>query len=231
MTSPFQGGLFNAAILIKVQINHHRSLNTITGITTSDYRVKGSKFLGFLVPAASADEADAELEKIKDDHHSATHHCYAVRTGTDEIREFAQDDGEPSGTAGTPILNAMRSAGLVNALLVVVRYYGGSKLGKAGLIEAYGSAAQSCIKNAELREIVPVQYFSIRYSYDKQSLIDTLNHRFTLHQNDAEYLEQVTLQIACPLSSLESFKNYLSSIEHELAEIKELKKGHLLKKS
>lgn len=206
-------------------------MHTITETFTSDYRIKGSKFFGFLSPASSAGEVDKLLDSLREDHHSATHHCYAWRINPEDLQEFAQDDGEPSGTAGAPILNVMRSAGLVNALLVVVRYYGGSKLGKAGLIDAYGNAARLCIEKAELREIVPVQYFAIRYSYDKQSLIDTLNHRFSLHQKDAEYLGDVTLKIACPLSSLESFKNYLSSIEHELVSVDELETGHLLKKS
>ena len=206
-------------------------MNTITEKATSDYRIKGSKFLGFLIPVQSIEDIESMLDKIRDEHHSATHHCYGWRIDPETLQEMAQDDGEPSGTAGAPILNTMKSAGLVNALLVVVRYYGGTKLGKAGLIDAYSEAARQCIELAELREIVQVQYFSIRYGYEKQSLIDTLNHKFSLHQKNAEYLADVTLQLACPLESLESFKNYLSSIEHKLVSVDELETGYLLKKS
>src|SRR5699024_755346 len=97
----------------------------------------------------------------------ATHHCYGWRISPNNIEEFAQDDGEPGGTAGLPILNQLKSFNVVNGACVVVRYFGGTKLGKAGLIQAYGHTAELCLKQAELSNLVATQNFRIIYPYQE----------------------------------------------------------------
>jgi len=164
-------------------------------------------------------EVESALQSIKDEHPTATHHCYAFRINPAEITEFSQDDGEPSGTAGAPILNALKSHSLINVICVVVRYYGGTKLGKSGLIEAYGEAAELAIEKSTLKKLIPTRQFSISYPYSEQSEINTLKHRFTLFEIDATYTDTVSWVVECPISEVKIFKGTLKSIEHLLLSV------------
>ncbi len=187
---------------------------TVTELFESDYRIKGSKFFGFLYPANSKTEAEKFLERIKNEHPTATHHCYAWRVGAHNTEEFEQDDGEPKGTAGMPILNTLKSAEMVNCILVSVRYYGGTKLGKSGLIDAYGESARLCIQSAGLRKLIPVQTYKIKYDYQHQGIIDKLKNDFTLIEIDSTYLEDVEYEFGCPDSEKIKFEGALKPYLH-----------------
>jgi uncharacterized YigZ family protein len=210
--------------------NQLPNLQTVTATFTSDYRVKGSRFLGYLHPASAQAEAEKFIDEIKGEHPTATHHCYAWRVNPSEPEEFEQDDGEPRGTAGLPILNAMRSAHLMNAVLVSVRYYGGTKLGKAGLIEAYGTSASLCIEAARLQNIIAVTLWRLKYEYPQQSLIDKLRNDFPLIEIDSEYLENVSLKIACPSDVNERFSASIRATEHKLIELEQIGTSYHIEK-
>lgn len=171
--------------------------------------------MGFLFPAHSIDRFDDELNQIKSRYPDATHHCYAWRVNPNSIEEFAQDDGEPSGTAGLPILNKLKSFNVVNCGCIVVRYYGGTNLGKSGLIEAYGYAAQCCLDKASLAKLIPTQNFRIQYPYAKQSTIEQLKNQFDLKEISAEYLEQITLLVGCRLEQAADFSDALERHQHK----------------
>jgi uncharacterized YigZ family protein len=194
-------------------------LLTVTQDFQADYRVKGSKFLSYISPCDTTEEAEIKLSGVRDIHPTATHHCYAFRVNPSEISEHSQDDGEPNGTAGLPILNAIRSANIVNTIIVVVRYYGGTKLGKGGLIEAYGTAASVVIESSVLKKIVTTRRFEIEYSYDQQSLIEKLKHSFTLFEIDSAYTDKVKLVLECPISEAKKFEGKLNSISHLLTNV------------
>ena len=133
---------------------------TIEKVSEGYFKDKGSKFLAFLYPVKTEDEIRQILVQIKKEHHSARHHCYAWRLGTENITFRANDDGEPSSTAGKPILGQLQSFGVTQALLVVVRYFGGTLLGVSGLISAYRNAAADALNNALIVErIVENEYF------------------------------------------------------------------------
>lgn len=189
-------------------------MQTVTTLYTSDYRIKGSKFFGFLAPASTQQEVDLFLDKIKSEHPTATHHCYAYRINPNEPEEFDQDDGEPSGTAGLPILNALRSAELINCVIVSVRYYGGTKLGKSGLIDAYGESAKRCIEKAALKNVVKVIQYKIVYDYQHQGIIDKLKNDFPLIELKSTYLEKVEYLFGCPVSTKDRFDGVLKSFIH-----------------
>lgn len=199
---------------------------TITKQCESDYRVKGSKFLSYLIPCDSAEEADKQLKEIKDLHPTATHHCYAYRVDPSDVSEFSQDDGEPGGTAGLPILNVLRSAEIVNSIAIVVRYYGGTKLGKSGLIDAYGKATEMAKNRAELKTILPTIRFTITYPYNQQSLIDKLTHTYALFEKDATYAEDVQLVVECSDSDVKRFEKHLNRIDHLLIYVKKGSPGY-----
>ena len=132
--------------------------------------IERSRFIAYLIPAKDKPEATAALEKVKVIHPKATHHCWAYKVGAPEKpEEYYSDDGEPSGTAGAPILQSIKKANLENVMLIIVRYFGGIKLGVRGLIDAYAETATLVLEKAKkikMRQTVSLP-FSISYSgYD-----------------------------------------------------------------
>jgi len=125
---------------------------TIREPTVGIYKDRGSKFLAFAFPVESELEIASYLDNLKKDHPKARHHCYAWRLGISKDSYRANDDGEPSGTAGKPILGQIDSFGVTNVLIVVVRYFGGTLLGTSGLIQAYKTSAQTVLDNANTIE-------------------------------------------------------------------------------
>lgn len=198
-------------------------MKTVQKTYQETFREKGSKFIGYLFPAATLGRFETKLNKIESEYPDATHHCYAWRIDPNKTEEFSQDDGEPGGTAGPPILNQLKSYELINCGCVVVRYYGGTNLGKSGLIQAYGHTAGLCIQKASLQSIIPTQNFEITYPYSCQKHIDQLKNRFDLKELNAQYLAKVTLEIACRAEQADEFFDALQNLQHE--DIKSEKKG------
>jgi uncharacterized YigZ family protein len=122
------------------------------------FKDKGSKFLAYAYPIANDEQAKSYLGQLQELHPKAVHHCYAYRLGADRMSYRMSDDGEPSGTAGRPILNTLYSKNVTNVLVVVVRYFGGTLLGVPGLINAYKTATEAAL---DVAEIVTRHYFSV----------------------------------------------------------------------
>lgn len=125
---------------------------TIEAPTTGEFRDRGSKFFAFAYPVSTVDEIKGKVKELKKEHPKAVHHCVAYRLGTDGNIYKAADDGEPSGSAGKPMLGQIDSAELTNVLVVVVRYFGGSLLGVPGLINAYKTATAEALQAATIIE-------------------------------------------------------------------------------
>lgn len=142
------------------------SFKTIKYPTEGLFKEKGSKFLAYAWPVQNEDEINEHVEAIKKKHHDARHHCFAWELGVDGMNFRMNDDGEPSGTAGKPILGQIHSHGVTNVLVVVVRYFGGVKLGTGGLIQAYKAATADALDKAEILECTVDKSFSIRFAYD-----------------------------------------------------------------
>lgn len=143
---------------------------TDTYLTISDdseglYKEKGSKFLSFAFPASNEDEVKEKLEILRKKFHDARHHCYAYVLGKDKEIFRANDDGEPNHSAGDPILGQIRSNQLTNVLIVVVRYFGGVKLGVGGLISAYRTAAAEAISNNIIVEAIVKHKVKLQFDY------------------------------------------------------------------
>lgn len=128
-------------------------------------RERSSKFLSYAYPVESEEQIREALDALRKRYFDATHHCYAWRLGPQGEQFRANDDGEPSGTAGRPILGQMLSAGVTNCLVVVVRYFGGTKLGVPGLIAAYKEATQEVLSVAEIVERTVDDRITIRFPY------------------------------------------------------------------
>ena len=135
------------------------------------YKEKNSKFYGYAFPVTSEEEIKIHLEQLRKQHHGAVHFCYAFQLGTDTIYYRANDDGEPSNSAGMPIYGQIQSFGLTNVVVVVVRFFGGVKLGVGGLISAYRTAAQIVLQEAEIVEKTIDIYYKVSFDYKNMNKV------------------------------------------------------------
>ncbi|HSD14341.1 MAG TPA: YigZ family protein [Flavobacterium sp.] len=135
------------------------------------YKEKNSKFFGYAYPVTSEEEVKAIIEDLKKQHYSARHWCYAFQLGTTKIQYRANDDGEPNNSAGMPIYGQIQSFNVTNTLVVVVRYFGGVKLGVGGLISAYKTAAQMALEVAPIIEKTIDIHYLIRFDYKNMNKV------------------------------------------------------------
>lgn len=138
---------------------------TISAKSTGLYKEKGSRFIALACPVETLEEVKERLENIRKEYHDARHHCYAYKLGKENPEYRMNDDGEPSGTAGKPIYGQIESFGLTNVLIVVVRYFGGIKLGTGGLIQAYRTAARDALQQANVISKTLMMTMTLRFPY------------------------------------------------------------------
>lgn len=174
---------------------------TVSKSVESIYKEKGSKFLSFLYPVTSVDEVKEYLTQLKKKYYDATHHCYAYIIGYDKETFRMNDDGEPSSTAGKPIYGQLQSNDLTNVLLVVVRYFGGTKLGVSGLIKAYKESSAECIALAEIVEKQVKHKYIIYFAYEDMNVVMNI-----LKQNNAEQKNQI-FDLNCQIEVLIDKRN------------------------
>lgn len=174
---------------------------TVSKSVESIYKEKGSKFLSFLYPVSSVDEVKEYLMQLKKKYYDATHHCYAYIIGYDKETFRMNDDGEPSSTAGKPIYGQLQSNDLTNVLLVVVRYFGGTKLGVSGLIKAYKESSAECIALAEIVEKQVKHKYNIYFAYEDMNVVMNI-----LKQNNAEQKNQI-FDLNCQIEVLIDKRN------------------------
>jgi uncharacterized YigZ family protein len=161
------------------------------------FKDKGSKFFAFIYPVKTEEEIKMHLTELKKQHPSARHHCYAWRLGADKQAYKANDDGEPSNTAGKPILGQIQSHDLTNVLIVVVRYFGGTLLGVGGLINAYKNAALDAINNSLIEEKFILFEYKIEFGFDDVSGVMRIlkENDCLILSRDYENLNSVVFQI------------------------------------
>jgi uncharacterized YigZ family protein len=145
---------------------NHAQRTLAEGAFDAEMEVKKSRFIGYAKHVKTWDEAQAYMEVVKREHPKARHWCHGFRSGANPVNERCSDDGEPSGTAGAPILNAIRGEGLSDVVCLVVRYFGGVKLGAGGLIRAYGGAARLVLRASPVEVLIPMQ--SLRVKMDSR---------------------------------------------------------------
>ena len=135
------------------------------------YKDKNSKFFGYAFPVLHKDDIKIHIETLKKQHHAARHWCYAYQLGTETIKYRANDDGEPSNSAGMPIYGQIQSFDVTNILIVVVRYFGGVKLGVGGLINSYRTAAQMALENSKIEELTINIDYLISFDYKNMNKV------------------------------------------------------------
>lgn len=175
-------------------MNQITTYRTLKSSIQAEFKDKGSRFLAFAYPVQTAEQVKKHVDDLRQEHHKARHWCYAYRLGVDGNQFRANDDGEPSGSAGRPILGQIDSFELTDVLVVVVRYFGGTLLGVPGLIHAYKTSTQMALENAQIIEknIEKTVWIRCEYPYLNEAIRIAKNHQ-------AEMIEQ-NLQLDCRLT-------------------------------
>lgn len=168
---------------------------TIRKLSKGIFKDRGSKFLSFAYPVSSEKEAHEIIDDLKKQHHSARHHCFAYRIGADKSIVRSSDAGEPSNSAGKPILNQIISHDLTNIVIIVVRYFGGTLLGIGGLIKAYKNAAADAIKNADVLEKIVSNLYKITYQYAATNEVMKILKEKKLRQLQPSYEQECSFTL------------------------------------
>lgn len=177
------------------------------------FKDNGSRFIAFAYPVETEDEVKEIVSSLRKEYHDARHHCYAYRLGHLGDRFRANDDGEPSSSAGKPILGQIDSRGLSDTLVVVVRYFGGIKLGIPGLIRAYKTSSAQALDEAGTIEKVAGEWHRIRFGYESMNQVMKVLKDMDLRQKDQDFGTECSLLAWVRLSAEEDFMNRVGTIK------------------
>jgi uncharacterized YigZ family protein len=192
-----------------------------------EIKERGSRFIAYLYPVSTAAESDSIIVDLRKKYHDATHVCFAFRLGKGTEEYFrCSDDGEPGGTAGIPIYNEIKKKEYLNVLAVVIRYFGGTKLGTGGLARTYAAAARKVIEKAKTSTVHIKKEVSLDFPYDFTGEIMKIIHRFALDIVKQEYTGRgVSIKLAVPIARVEEVEKTLADISK--GQLKPLGEGSL----
>lgn len=199
--------------MVKSENHSSDSYSSISVRSEGLYKELGSRFMAFAYPVESESEVKSIVDSLKKEYHDARHHCFAYRIGLDGARFRANDDGEPSGSAGRPILGQIDSAGLSDILVVVVRYFGGIKLGVPGLIRAYKAAAADALENARVVEKVAGRDWRVTFPYLSMNTVMKLIKDMSLPQRDQDFGEHCSISVRVRLAQEVVFRERVAKID------------------
>jgi uncharacterized YigZ family protein len=178
---------------------------TLKGPCEGLFKAKGSKHFGYGFPIASEDDVKTHLEALRKQHHAARHVAYAWMLGFDGTMYRSSDDGEPSNSAGPPILGVIRANDLTHVLFAVVRYFGGTKLGVGGLIEAYREGAAEALNNGVVVERIRTQRLRISFAYENMGVVMGLIKRWELEPAATDFQLSCSVDVDVRLAHVEGF--------------------------
>ena len=181
-----------------------KAYTTVLGASEAEFTEKKSRFIGRCFPVETEDEAFAVIADVKKRHWDATHNCYAFIVGENGLTQRFSDDGEPSGTAGMPILDVIKQKGLTNTLIVVTRYFGGILLGAGGLVRAYSKAAASAVDCADMVRVEPAAVMTVEIDYSRDgSLEGYIRQRASV--DEVLFSDVVSIRALVPTGDVEAF--------------------------
>lgn len=179
---------------------------SIAGPSEGLFKDNGSRFIALAYPVETEEEVREIVSRLRKEYHDARHHCYAYRLGYKRDVFRASDDGEPSGSAGRPILGQIDSLGLSDVLVVVVRYFGGIKLGIPGLIHAYKTSSADALSQAAVIEKIAARRFRLHFDYLSMNAVMKVLKEMDLPQSGQQFGEECSLEVRVRLSALEDFR-------------------------
>ncbi|MEA3286668.1 MAG: YigZ family protein, partial [Candidatus Marinimicrobia bacterium] len=188
-----------------------------TEICEHQTRIKASRFIAELFPVKNEDEIQNHLNEVKKREYNANHHCFAWRLGVDDDEIWrVSDDGEPAGTAGKPIYQVLYGARLTNVLAVVTRYFGGTKLGKGGLMRAYGGVVHEALPLLKKRGFIPRMMLECHCDFEHANLVYRLIETYGAQLRDQDYSEGVTIQLSIKKDRADQFSWDLHELSNGL---------------
>ena len=188
---------------------------TLSSKSKGKYSEKGSILSALAIPVSAVAEVKTNLQQLKEQFPDASHICYGYRVKeNDRLDEFATDAGEPKGSSGIPILNVLKRKQLVNVVIFVIRYFGGSKLGIPGLINAYGSAAERAIEKGSIQIWIQLERISFNYSYDLQNKVDSVMQKFKVKIIKSDFGESIQVKLEVDVGKAEALAQELSEISN-----------------
>jgi uncharacterized YigZ family protein len=188
---------------------------TLSSKSKGKYSEKGSIFSALAIPVSAVAEVKTNLQQLKEQFPDASHICYGYRVKeNDRLDGFATDAGEPKGSSGIPILNVLKRKQLVNVVIFVIRYFGGSKLGIPGLINAYGSAAERAIEKGSIQIWIQLERISFNYSYDLQNKVDSVMQKFKVKIIKSDFGESIQVKLEVDVGKAEALAQELSEISN-----------------
>lgn len=187
-------------------MNQINTYQTLSAQCEAEFKDKGSRFIAYAYPVLTTDEVKTIVDNLRQEHHKARHWCYAYRLGVDGNQFRANDDGEPSGSAGRPILGQIDSFELTDCLVVVVRYFGGTLLGVPGLIHAYKTSTQMALQSAQIIEKNIEKTVVLRCDYSH------LNEALRIAKNHQAHIVQQDLQLDCCLTVRVALADYAAAL-------------------
>lgn len=189
------------------------SYQTITSPAEGFFKDKGSKFISYAYPIRNENEAKIFLAELRELHPKAVHHCYAFRLGLDRMSYRMSDDGEPSGTAGRPILNTLYSRDITNILVVVVRYFGGTLLGVPGLINAYKTATEIALDEAEVITSHLFNIYELVFSYVQMNDVMRIVKEMELPITEQQFDMECRMAVEVRTTLIERFVSRCEKVE------------------
>ena len=198
-----------------------KSYKTVKCRTNAEFTEKKSVFIGYISPVSDEEAAKSFISEIKNKHADATHNVYAYILEGTEIARFS-DDGEPSGTAGMPVLEVIKREGLCGVCIVVTRYFGGTLLGAGGLVRAYAKAAKMAIDAAGVCEFRPYTVFSLTVDYSHYEKIKKELDGYGVKCDDCDFGEKVVFTLAAEEKSLSAFEAFVNDFTKASAVIEKL---------
>jgi len=188
---------------------------TLSSKSEGKYHEKGSIFSALAIPVSAIAEVKANLQQLKEQFPDASHICYGYRIKErGRLDEFATDAGEPKGSSGLPILNVLKRNKIVDAVIFVVRYFGGSKLGIPGLINAYGTAAEETIENAKVKKWAQLERISFIYNYDLHNKVDSILQKFKVNIIKSDFGESIQVELEIEVEKNEELSKELKEVSN-----------------
>lgn len=196
---------------------------TLSSKSEGKYNEKGSIFSALAIPVSDVVEVKTNLHQLKEQFPDASHICYGYRIKErGRLDEFATDAGEPKGSSGLPILNVLKQNQIVDAVIFIVRYFGGSKLGIPGLINAYGTAAERTIENAKVKKWITLERISFIYNYDLQNKVHSVLQKFKVKIINTNFGASIQVNLEVEVEKTEALAQELSEISNGAIRIKQV---------
>lgn len=185
---------------------------TLADFVQAEIIEKKSRFIGYAAPVESEEAAQAFLQEIRTKHRDATHNCYAYQVGEHNQYQRSSDDGEPSGTAGRPILEVIKGSGLANVIVVVTRYFGGTLLGTGGLVRAYSATAAAALAAGEVVRLIAAAEFSLTVEYQHWQRLEGWLSANAYPVQDVRFTDKVDVRFMTPKADMSGLAQRLSEL-------------------